>query len=98
VSDARGASADSRFAASTRASSGSSVEIDEAAKREVLEAMTCRYFVARTAGRDYADASGGELRGTALSEVVVEELSAKSRRGGPGGRSTPTTPPRARVV
>jgi nitroimidazol reductase NimA-like FMN-containing flavoprotein (pyridoxamine 5'-phosphate oxidase superfamily) len=58
---------------------------DDAAKRRVLEAMTRRYFPGRTLGRDYADASRGEIRGTALLEVEIAERSAKARRGGPAG-------------
>lgn len=54
-------------------------------KGRVFEAMTQRYFPGRTAGRDYAHADAGELRGTALLEVVLEEMSAKARRGGPQG-------------
>lgn len=58
---------------------------DDAVKRRVLEEMTRRYFPGRTLGRDYAEASRGELRGTALLEVEIAEQSAKARRGGPAG-------------
>jgi uncharacterized protein len=58
---------------------------DDTRKREVLEEMTRRYFPGRTLGRDYADASRGEIRGTALLAVTADELSAKARRGGPAG-------------
>jgi nitroimidazol reductase NimA-like FMN-containing flavoprotein (pyridoxamine 5'-phosphate oxidase superfamily) len=58
---------------------------DDAAKRRVFEAMTARYFPGRTVGRDYAPASRGDLRGTGLLEVAIEELAAKARRGGAAG-------------
>ena len=58
---------------------------NDADKQRVFEAMTARYFQGRTAGRDYAHADAGELRGTALLELALEETSAKARRGGPAG-------------
>jgi nitroimidazol reductase NimA-like FMN-containing flavoprotein (pyridoxamine 5'-phosphate oxidase superfamily) len=63
---------------------GRTVE-DVAEKAQLLERMTGRYFPGRTVGRDYAAASRGELRGTALLEVELEDGSAKARRGGPMG-------------
>jgi nitroimidazol reductase NimA-like FMN-containing flavoprotein (pyridoxamine 5'-phosphate oxidase superfamily) len=65
---------------------GHAVEItDEVEQRTVFERMTARYFPGRTAGQDYAPARQGDLRGTRLLAVTVEELSAKSRSGPPLG-------------
>ena len=58
---------------------------DEHEKREIFEAMTSRYFPGRTAGRDYIPAPSSHLEGTALVEIVIEEISAKMREGGPKG-------------
>ena len=51
----------------------------------LFEAMTSRYFPGRTAGRDYASAPSSHLTTTAVVEVVIEEISAKMREGGPKG-------------
>src|SRR5271167_4450299 len=58
---------------------------DEAAKRVMFEAMTQRYFPGRTTGRDYTPAPSSHLASTAVVEVVIEEISAKMREGGPKG-------------
>ena len=58
---------------------------DEQEKRAMFEAMTSRYFPGRTAGRDYASAPSSHLTTTAVVEVVIEEISAKMREGGPKG-------------
>ena len=58
---------------------------DEAEKRAMFEAMTSRYFPGRTAGRDYTPAPSSHLATTAVVEVVIEEISAKMREGGPKG-------------
>ena len=50
-------------------------------KRELMEAMTLRYFPGRTVGHDYDPARVGELRALDVMAVAVEELSAKVRTG-----------------
>ena len=54
-------------------------------KRALFEEMTLRYFPGRTAGRDYTPAPPSHLVGTAVVEIVIEEISAKMREGGPKG-------------
>jgi len=51
----------------------------------MFEAMTSRYFPGRTAGRDYTPAPSSHLTSTAVVEVMIEEISAKMREGGPKG-------------
>jgi uncharacterized protein len=58
---------------------------DENEKRAIFEAMTSRYFPGRTAGRDYTPAPSSHLTSTAMVEVIIEEISAKMREGGPKG-------------
>ena len=58
---------------------------DEQEKRAMFEAMTTRYFPGRTAGRDYTPAPSSHLATTAVVEVIIEEISAKMREGGPKG-------------
>ena len=58
---------------------------DEDAKRAMFEAMTSRYFAGRTAGRDYTPAPSLHLTTTAVVEVIIEQISAKMREGGPNG-------------
>lgn len=58
---------------------------DEKEKREMFEAMTQRYFPGRTASRDYTPAPSPHLASTAVVEVMIEEISAKMREGGPKG-------------
>jgi nitroimidazol reductase NimA-like FMN-containing flavoprotein (pyridoxamine 5'-phosphate oxidase superfamily) len=58
---------------------------DESEKRQIFEEMTLRYFPGRTAGRDYIPATSSHLAGTAMLEVIIEEMSAKMREGGPKG-------------
>ncbi len=58
---------------------------DEQEKRALFEAMTLRYFPGRTAGRDYTAAPSAHLLSTAVVEIVIEEISAKMREGGPKG-------------
>ena len=58
---------------------------DTEEKRALFEAMTQRYFPGRTAGRDYTAAPPSHLVGTAVVEIVIEEISAKMREGGPKG-------------
>ncbi|HEV8191958.1 MAG TPA: pyridoxamine 5'-phosphate oxidase family protein [Ktedonobacterales bacterium] len=54
-------------------------------KRAIFERMTERFFPQRTADRDYAAARVKDLRSVQLLAVRVEDLSAKSRVGGPKG-------------
>ncbi len=58
---------------------------DHAEKRAIFERMTARYFPNRTAGRDYAHATVKDLRGVEMLMIPIEEVSAKSRVGGPRG-------------
>ena len=58
---------------------------DLAEKRRILEAMTVRYFPGREVGRDYAAASDEDLAGMELTDVEVDEASAKMRDAGPLG-------------
>ncbi len=60
---------------------------DEDEKRQIFEEMTLRYFPGRTAGRDYIPAPPAHLRTTMVIELVIEEMSAKMREGGPRGPS-----------
>ncbi len=59
--------------------------VDVAEKRRILEAMTERYFVGRQAGRDYAAAPDEDLAKMELTDVEVDEASAKMRDAGPLG-------------
>jgi len=54
-------------------------------KRRVFEAMTSRYLPGRIAGVDYEAAPLEHLNATALIEVAIEEMSGKTRTGGPAG-------------
>jgi uncharacterized protein len=63
---------------------------DEQKKRAMFEAMTSRYLPGRTAGRDYAPATEPQLATTAVIEVLIEELTAKMREGGPKGPNDAT--------
>lgn len=58
---------------------------DDEQKRSIFEEMTLRYFPGRTAGKDYTAAPQTHLAGTAVVEVVIEEITAKMRDGGPKG-------------
>ena len=58
---------------------------NEELKRAMFEDMTLRYFPGRTAGRDYLPASPAHLATTMVIEVVIEEVTAKMREGGPKG-------------
>lgn len=59
--------------------------VPEREKAALFERMTERYFPGRALGADYAPATTGQLRGTSVLEVTIEEWSAKARRGGPRG-------------
>jgi uncharacterized protein len=58
---------------------------DDEVKQAVFGAMTSRYFPGRTPGQDYAIAPKSHLDATPLVEIVIEEMSAKMREGGPKG-------------
>jgi nitroimidazol reductase NimA-like FMN-containing flavoprotein (pyridoxamine 5'-phosphate oxidase superfamily) len=58
---------------------------DEQEKRVMFESMTLRYFPGRTAGVDYTAAPSSHLATTSVVEVIIEEISAKMREGGPKG-------------
>lgn len=58
---------------------------DNEQKHTMFEAMTLRYFPGRTAGRDYVTAPPAHLAATTVIEVMIEEISAKMREGGPKG-------------
>jgi nitroimidazol reductase NimA-like FMN-containing flavoprotein (pyridoxamine 5'-phosphate oxidase superfamily) len=58
---------------------------DFAQKRRVLDAMTERYFPGRRPAHDYAPASDEDLARMELTDVVVDEASAKMREGEPMG-------------
>jgi nitroimidazol reductase NimA-like FMN-containing flavoprotein (pyridoxamine 5'-phosphate oxidase superfamily) len=58
---------------------------DAEEKRVLFEEMTLRYFPGRTAGHDYTAAPKSHLDGTTVVEIVIEEITAKMREGGPLG-------------
>ncbi len=58
---------------------------DDDLKQAVFMAMTSRYFPGRTAGQDYTIAPKSHLDATPVIEIVIEEISAKMREGGPKG-------------
>lgn len=63
---------------------GRLVEDDEL-KQSVFVAMTSRYFPGRSAGPDYTIAPKSHLDATPVIEIMIEEMSAKMREGGPKG-------------
>jgi nitroimidazol reductase NimA-like FMN-containing flavoprotein (pyridoxamine 5'-phosphate oxidase superfamily) len=73
---------------------------DDAERRAVFQALIDRYFPGRAAGVDYAHITEKELKGVALVEVPVEEVSAKGRSGGPLGPfdTDPAAPGNAGIV
>jgi nitroimidazol reductase NimA-like FMN-containing flavoprotein (pyridoxamine 5'-phosphate oxidase superfamily) len=54
-------------------------------KQAVFQEMTARYFPGRIADRDYAAAPKAHLDATPVLEVIIEQMSAKMREGGPKG-------------
>ena len=58
---------------------------DIAEKRRVLEAMTGRYFPGRATPAEYTPATEEDLAGVELTDVEIDEASAKMREGGPLG-------------
>jgi len=63
---------------------GRLVEDDEL-KQSIFIAMTSRYFPGRQPASDYAIAPKSHLDATPMIEIVIEEMSAKMREGGPKG-------------
>lgn len=55
---------------------------DLAEKRRVFEAMTSRYWPGRTAPADYSTATDDDLRGVEVTDITIDEASAKMREGG----------------
>jgi len=58
---------------------------DDGLKQSIFQAMTLRYFPGRTAGVDYQAAPKAHLDATPVLEIVIEQVSAKMREGGPKG-------------
>jgi uncharacterized protein len=58
---------------------------DDALKQAMFVAMTSRYFPGRRPGQDYTLAPKSHLDATPVLEIVIEEISAKMREGGPKG-------------
>ncbi len=65
---------------------GRGTQIDDVAeKRRILDAMTERYFAGRATPADYAPATDEDLAKMVLTDVAIDEASAKTRAGGPMG-------------
>lgn len=58
---------------------------DVAEKRRILDAMTARYFPGRLTLVDYEPATGQDLTRMELTDIEIDEASAKMREGDPGG-------------
>jgi nitroimidazol reductase NimA-like FMN-containing flavoprotein (pyridoxamine 5'-phosphate oxidase superfamily) len=58
---------------------------DIAKKRRILAAMTARYFPGRRTPGDYAPATDDDLVRMELTDIEIDEVSAKMREGGPSG-------------
>lgn len=73
---------------------------DEPRRREIFTELISRYFPGRTAGEHYAPITDQESKATMLVEVLVEDVSAKGREGGPRGDfdADPSVPGDARIV
>jgi nitroimidazol reductase NimA-like FMN-containing flavoprotein (pyridoxamine 5'-phosphate oxidase superfamily) len=54
-------------------------------KRRILDAMTERYWPGRKVGRDYEAATDLDLQKMELTDVEIDEASAKMRDGDPNG-------------
>lgn len=59
--------------------------VDLPEKRRVLDAMTVRYFPGRSTPADYAPATDDDLVRMELTDIEIDEASAKMREGGPMG-------------
>jgi nitroimidazol reductase NimA-like FMN-containing flavoprotein (pyridoxamine 5'-phosphate oxidase superfamily) len=55
---------------------------DLAEKRRIFEAMTSRYWPGRTAPAEYSTATDEDLRGVQVTDIAIDEASAKLRVGG----------------
>jgi nitroimidazol reductase NimA-like FMN-containing flavoprotein (pyridoxamine 5'-phosphate oxidase superfamily) len=73
---------------------------DPAAKESAMAEMTARYFAGRSAGSDYEPPTQRELDEITIVELLIEESSAKARRGGPKGPNddTPDAPGSAGLI
>ena len=58
---------------------------DLSQKEEAMAEMTARYFPSRSSGVDYWPPTPADLNEITVVEVLIEESSAKARRGGPAG-------------
>ncbi len=58
---------------------------DDEEKQAMFQAMTLRYCPGRRAGVDYAVAPKSHLDATPVLEIMIDEMSAKMREGGPKG-------------
>jgi uncharacterized protein len=56
-----------------------------AEKRRILDAMTARYFAGRQTPADYAPATDDDLVRMELTDIEIDEASAKMRDGDPAG-------------
>lgn len=74
--------------------------VDLAEKRRVLDEMTVRYFPGRSTPGDYAPATDEDLVKMDLTDIEIDEASAKMREGGPLGphNSDPDFPGSAFVL
>jgi nitroimidazol reductase NimA-like FMN-containing flavoprotein (pyridoxamine 5'-phosphate oxidase superfamily) len=54
-------------------------------KRRILDAMTAGYFPGRTTPADYVPATDADLVRMELTDIEIDEASAKMREGGPAG-------------
>jgi len=59
--------------------------VDLAEKRRILDDMTVRYFPGRSTPADYAPATDDDLARMELTDIAIDEASAKMREGGPMG-------------
>jgi nitroimidazol reductase NimA-like FMN-containing flavoprotein (pyridoxamine 5'-phosphate oxidase superfamily) len=59
--------------------------VDVTEKRRILDLMTERYFPGRRAGPDYAPATDADLEKMELTEIAIDEASAKMRDMGAAG-------------
>jgi uncharacterized protein len=59
--------------------------LELAEKRRVLDDMAVRYFPGRSTPADYAPATDDDLNKMELTDVEIDEASAKMREGGPMG-------------
>jgi nitroimidazol reductase NimA-like FMN-containing flavoprotein (pyridoxamine 5'-phosphate oxidase superfamily) len=65
---------------------GTGREIDDIAeKRRILDAMTARYFPGRAVTTDYEPATDEDLKRMRLTDIAIDEASAKMRDDGPPG-------------